>query len=270
MTDHQKTPSLGGILKGKRALITGVANDRSIAWAIAQAFHREGAELAFTYPGEDMEKRVRPLAETLDPKAIIDCDVAKDSDIEDTVAQIRKVWDRVDILIHSIGFAPRGALDGRFADVTTREAWRITLDVSAYSLIALSRAFKPLMVPGSSILSLSYYGAEKVVRNYNVMGVAKAALECSTRYLADDLGADGIRVNCISAGPLKTLAAAGIKGMRSMLGENAEKTPMRRNIDQDDVADAALYLCSHLARNVTGEILHVDSGQNIVGVVSMG
>ncbi len=263
-------PSLGGLLRGKRAVITGVANDRSIAWAIAQAFHAEGAELVFTYPGEGMERRVRPLAESLGAKAIIDCDVAKDEDIDLTVAAVRKVWDRVDVLIHSIGYAPREALDGRFCDVTTREVWRIALDVSAYSLVGLARAFKPLMPAGSSVVSLSYYGAEKVVRNYNVMGVAKAALECSTRYLADDLGADGIRVNCISAGPLKTLAAAGIKGMRNMLSENAERTPLRRNIEQDDVARAALYLCSDLARNVTGEVLHVDAGQNIVGVVSMG
>ncbi|HSM92291.1 MAG TPA: enoyl-ACP reductase [Anaeromyxobacteraceae bacterium] len=270
MSNDQNVPSLGGLLKGKRAVITGVANDRSIAWAIAQAFHREGAELIFTYPGEDMEKRVRPLAETLDPKAIIDCDVSKDEDMARMVEEVRKVWDRVDVVIHSIGFAPRSALDGRFTDVTTREVWRITMDVSAYSLIALARAFKPMMRPGSSVLSLTYLGAEKVIRNYNVMGVAKAALECSTRYLADDLGEDGIRVNAISAGPLKTLAAAGIKGMRSMLGENAVKTPMRRNVEQDDVADAALYLCSHLARNVTGEVLHVDAGQNIVGPVSMG
>lgn len=261
--------SLGGLLRGKRAVITGVANDRSIAWAIAQAFAAEGAELAFTYPGEAMERRVRPLAEGIGAKAILDCDVAKDADIDRTVAEIRKVWDRVDILIHSIGFAPRGALDGRFTDVTTREAWAITMDVSAYSLIALTRAFKPLMAPGSSVAALTYYGAEKVVRNYNVMGVAKAALECSTRYLADDLGQDGIRVNAISAGPIKTLAAAGIKGMRSMLSENAARTPLRRNVEQDDVARAALYLCSDLARNVTGEILHVDAGQNILGVVSM-
>src|SRR5512138_1762617 len=262
--------SLGGLMKGKRALVTGVANERSIAWAIAEAFHAEGAELAFTYPGETMEKRVRPLAESLGAKAILDCDVAKDDEIDRTVAEVRRVWDRVDVLVHSIGYAPREALSGRFTDVTTREVWRIALDVSAYSLVGLARAFKPLLRPGSSILSLSYYGAEKVVRNYNIMGVAKAALECSTRYLADDLGADGIRVNAISAGPLKTLAAAGIKGMRSMLGENADKTPMRRNIEQDDVADAALYLCSRLARNVTGEVLHVDAGQNIVGPVSMG
>ncbi len=261
--------SLGGLLRGKRALITGVANDRSIAWAIAEAFQREGAELAFTYPGESMERRVRPIAEGIGAKAILDCDVSKDEDIDRTVAELGKVWDRVDVLVHSIGFAPRSALDGRFTDVTTREAWRITLDVSAYSLIALTRAFRPMMPAGSSIVTLTYYGAEKVVRNYNVMGVAKAALESSMRYLAEDLGQDGIRVNAISAGPIKTLAAAGIKGMRTMLGENAAKTPLRRNVDQEDCASAALYLCSDLARNVTGEVLHVDAGQNILGVVSM-
>jgi enoyl-[acyl-carrier protein] reductase I len=269
-TQAALAPSLGGLLKGKRALITGVANDRSLAWAIAQAFHAEGAELAFTYPGEMMEKRVRPLAESLGAKAILDCDVAKDDDIDRTVQALRNVWDRVDVLVHSIGYAPREALDGRFTEVTTREAWRITLDISAYSLVALARAFKPLMPAGSNVVSLTYYGAEKVVRNYNVMGVAKAALECATRYLADDLGIDGIRVNTISAGPVRTLAAAGIKGMRTMLSENAERTPLRRNIDQDDVARAALYLCSDLAKNVTGEVLHVDAGQNIIGVVSMG
>jgi enoyl-[acyl-carrier protein] reductase I len=256
-------------MAGKRALITGVANDRSIAWAIAEAFHREGAELAFTYPGEAMEKRVRPLVETLSPAAVLDLDVGSDEQIERSVGELRKVWDRVDVLVHSIGFAPRGALDGRFFEVTTRDVWRITMDVSAYSLVGLSRAFKPLMPAGSSVISLSYYGAEKVVTNYNVMGVAKAALECSTRYLAYDLGQDGIRVNTISAGPVKTLAAAGIKGMRSMLSENAERTPLRRNIEQEDVAGAALYLCSDLGRNVTGEVLHVDAGQNIMGVVSM-
>ncbi len=261
--------SLGGLLRGKRALITGVANDRSIAWGIAEAFQREGAELAFTYPGESMERRVRPIAEGIGAKAIVDCDVSKDEDIARTVAEIGKVWDRVDVLVHSIGFAPRSALDGRFADVTTRDAWRITMDVSAYSLIALARAFRPMMPAGSSIVTLTYYGAEKVVRNYNVMGVAKAALESSMRYLAEDLGQEGIRVNAISAGPIKTLAAAGIKGMRSMLGENAAKTPLRRNVDQEDCARAALYLCSDLARNVTGEVLHVDAGQNILGVVSM-
>jgi enoyl-[acyl-carrier protein] reductase I len=260
----------GPLLQGKRALVTGVANDRSIAWAIAQAFRAEGAELAFTYPGEAMEKRVRPLAEGIGARAVLDCDVSKDSDIDRTAAELKKVWDRLDVLVHSIGYAPREALEGRFTDVTSRQVWAIAMDVSAYSLVGLARAFKPMMPPGSSIVSLTYYGSEKVVKHYNVMGVAKAALECSTRYLAEDLGQEGIRVNTISAGPIKTLAAAGIKGMRTMLGENAEKTPLRRNVDQDDVARAALYLCSDLGRNVTGETLHVDAGQNIMGVVSMG
>jgi enoyl-[acyl-carrier protein] reductase I len=263
-------PSLGGLMKGKRCLVTGVANDRSIAWAIAQAFAAEGAELAFSYPGEAMERRVRPLVETLSPKAVIDLDVGLDESMDAAVTELRKVWDGLDVLVHSIGFAPRGALDGRFTEVTTREAWRITMDISAYSLVGLTRAFQPMMRPGSNVVTLSYYGAEKVVRNYNVMGVAKAALECSVRYMADDLGQDGIRVNAISAGPVKTLAAAGIKGMRSMLQENADKTPLRRNIEQDDCARAALYLCSELGRNVTGEVLYVDAGQNILGVVSMG
>ncbi|HET9552707.1 MAG TPA: enoyl-ACP reductase [Anaeromyxobacteraceae bacterium] len=257
-------------MAGKRALITGVANERSIAWAIAEAFRRHGAELAFTYPGEAMGKRVIPLVETLKPAAVLDCDVSSDADMERTFAELKKVWPQFDILVHSIGYAPREALAGRFTDVTSREVWRITMDVSAYSLIGLTRAARPFMPKGGSVVCLSYYGAEKVVSNYNVMGVAKAALEASTRYLAEDLGQESIRVNAISAGPLKTLAAAGIKGMRTMLGENAAKTPLRRNINQEDVARAALYLCSDLAQNVTGEVLHVDAGQNIVGVVSMG
>jgi enoyl-[acyl-carrier protein] reductase I len=263
-------PSLGGLLKGRRAFITGVANDRSIAWAIAEAFHAEGCELAFSYPGEVLGARVVPLVKTLQPAAILDMDVSDDASIDAAFATLAKAWDRFDILIHSIGYAPREALGGRFTDVTSREAWRITMDVSAYSLIALTRAARPFMKDGGNVVSLSYYGAEKVVSNYNVMGVAKAALEASTRYLAEDLGRENIRVNAISAGPLKTLAAAGIKGMRTMHKENAEKTPLRRNIDQDDVARAALYLCSDLAANVTGEVLHVDAGQNILGVVSMG
>jgi len=260
----------GPLMQGKRALVTGVANDRSLAWAIAEAFKAEGAELAFTYPGEAMEKRVRPLAEGIGARAVLDCDVSRDADIDRTFAELGKVWDRLDVLVHAIGFAPREALDGRFTDVTTREAWRVALDISAYSLVGLARAARPLMKQGGSIVTLSYYGAEKVVRNYNVMGVAKAALECATRYLAEDLGQEGIRVNAISAGPVKTLAAAGIKGMRTMLSENAAKTPLRRNIGHEDVAHAALYLCSDLGSAVTGETLHVDAGQNIMGVVSMG
>ena len=259
-----------GLMSGKRALITGVANDRSIAWAIAQAFKAEGAELAFTYPGEAMERRMRPLAEGIGAAAILDCDVSKDEQIDRTFAQLKQVWpEGFDVLVHSIGYAPREALDGRFSEVTSREVWRIALDISAYSLVGLARAAKPMLRAGASVLTLSYYGAEKVVSNYNVMGVAKAALEASVRYLAYDLGQDGIRVNAISAGPLKTLAAAGIKGMRTMLSENASRTPLRRNIEQEDCGKAALYLCSDLASSVTGEILHVDAGQNIVGVVAM-
>jgi len=271
MSDETTTPkiSLGGLLKGKRALVTGVANDRSIAWAIAEAFHAEGCELAFTYPGQAMGERVIPLVKTLRPAAVLDMDVSSDESMDQALAGLKQVWPTFDILVHSIGYAPRGALAGRFTEVTSRENWRITMDVSAYSLIGLTRAAKAFMPRGGSVVTLSYYGAEKVVRNYNVMGVAKAALEMSMRYLAEDLGAEGIRVNAISAGPVKTLAAAGIKGMRAMLDENADKTPLRRNIDQDDVARACLYLCSDLARNVTGEVLHVDAGQNILGVVSM-
>jgi len=265
--DDARAPA-PGLMAGKRALITGVANERSIAWAISQVFRRQGADLVFTYPGEAMGRRVIPLVQPF-AKAVLDCDVSRDSAIDETVQGISKVWDRLDVLVHSIAYAPREAMDGRFTDVTSREAWRVALEVSAYSLIGLARAVKPLMRPGSSIITLSYYGAEKVVTNYNVMGVAKAALECTVRYLAQDLGQDGIRVNAISAGPLKTLAAAGIKGMRSMIGENAAKTPLHRNIDHEDVAAAALYLCSDLAKNVTGETLHVDAGQNIMGVVSM-
>jgi enoyl-[acyl-carrier protein] reductase I len=261
---------MSGRMQGKKVFVTGVANDRSIAWAIAQRFHAEGASLAFSYPGEAMGRRCIPLVKTLDPAAILDVDVGSDEQIEGAVKEIAKVWDQVDVVVHAIGYAPREALDGRFTDVTTREAWRVTMDVSAYSLIALARAFRPMMKPGSNLVTLSYYGAEKVVTNYNVMGVAKAALEASVRYLAEDLGRDGIRVNAISAGPLKTLAAAGIKGMRAMLGENAARTPLRRNIDHDEVGKAALFLCSDLGSGVTGETLHVDAGQNIMGVVSMG
>jgi enoyl-[acyl-carrier protein] reductase I len=261
---------MSGLMQGKKAFVTGVANDRSIAWAIAEKFHGEGAKLAFSYPGEAMGKRTIPLVSTLKPAAILDVDVSNDAQIEGAVKEVARHWDSVDVLVHSIGYAPREALDGRFTDVTTREAWRITMDVSAYSLIALARAFRPLLKPGSSILTLSYYGAEKVVTNYNVMGVAKAALEASVRYLAEDMGREGVRVNAISAGPLKTLAAAGIKGMRTMLGDNAAKTPLRRNIEHAEVATAALFLCSTMGSGVTGEILHVDAGQNIMGVVSMG
>ncbi len=258
--------SLGGLMRGKRAVITGVANDRSLAWAIARAFDAEGAELAFTYPGEGMERRVRPLAESLGAKAIVDCDVAKDDDLVRTVEEIRRVWDRVDVLVHSIGYAPREALDGRFTEVTTRDAWRVALDVSAYSLVGLARVFKPLMPAGSSIVSLTYYGSEKVVRNYNVMGVAKAALDSSVKYLAWDLGSKNIRVNAISAGPVRTLAARSIAGFPTMEAIVEERSPLHRHIDADDVGAAAAYLLSDDARNVTGTVLHVDSGYHAMGM----
>jgi enoyl-[acyl-carrier protein] reductase I len=258
---------MSGLLQGRRALVTGVANEYSIAWAIAKTLHAHGCALAFTYAGPQTEKHVRSLSATLGAQAIIPCDVSRDDQIDGAVGQLRSVWDRVDVLVHAIAYAPPGSLEGRFADVTTREAFRVALDVSAYSLIGLARAVKPLMRPGASIVSLTYDGSERVVRNYNVMGIAKAALEAATRYLADDLGADGIRVNTISAGPIKTFAAAGIKGMRAMLAGNADRTPLRRNVDQDDVARAALFLCSDLALNVTGSVLHVDAGQNILGAL---
>jgi enoyl-[acyl-carrier protein] reductase I len=269
MSDQPTPLAPGGLLKGRRALVTGVANERSLAWAIAQAFHAEGAELAFTHPGPAMGERIAPLVATLSPAAVLDLDVASDESIDAAMAALRRVWPTFDVLVHSIGFAPRAALAGRFTEVTSREVWRVTLDVSAYSLVALARAARPFMPGGGSVVTLTYYAAEKVVQGYNVMGVAKAALESATRYLAADLGQDGIRVNAISAGPVKTLAAAGIKGMRAMLDENAGKTPLRRNIDQDDVARAALYLGSDLGRSVTGEVLHVDCGQSIMGVVTM-
>jgi enoyl-[acyl-carrier protein] reductase I len=257
------------LLNGKRALIVGVANERSLAWAIAQALKGQGAELALTFQGPTLEKRVRPLAEEVGAKAVIDLDVAQDDAIARCFTELGRVWDRLDVLVHSVAYAPREALEGRFSDVTSREAFRIAMDISAYSLVALTRAAKPMLRPGSSIVTLTYDAGQKVVTNYNVMGVAKAALESCVRYLAHDLGRDGIRVNAISAGPVKTLAAAGISGFRSMLTENAERTPLRRNIEHADVGNAALYLSSELAKNVTGEVLHVDAGQNIMAPVSM-
>lgn len=256
----------GPLMQGKRALVTGVANDRSIAWAIAQLFKEEGAELVFTYPGEAMEKRVRPLAESIGARACLDCDVAKDADIERTVADVKKVWDRVDVLVHSIGFAPRNALDGRFTDATTREVWAITMDVSAYSLIGLARAFKPMMPPGSSIVSLTYYGAEKVVRNYNVMGVAKAALEAATRYLAMELGQKNIRVNAISGGPLRTMSALAVGGFSEILGWMEKKAPLRRNVTGKEVGDSAAFLLSEHGSGITGQTLYVDCGYSSIGL----
>ena len=255
-----------GLLEGKKAVIFGVANDKSIAWAIAEAFKREGAELALTYANDMMAKRVLPLAESLGIDLVLPCDVQSDSDIQGVFGRIADIWEGVDTLVHSIAFAGKDELKGSFLN-TSREGFAMALDISAYSLIALTREAAPLMKGREgSVLALSYYGGQKVFPSYNVMGVAKAALEMSVRYLAEAVGADGTRVNAISAGPIKTLAAAGIGGFNQIASHVAEKAPLRRNITQEEVAGAAVYLSSRLARGVTGEIHFVDSGYNIIGL----
>jgi enoyl-[acyl-carrier protein] reductase I len=253
------------LLGDKKAVVFGVANDHSIAWAIAQAMHREGAELALTYVGEGIERRVRALGESLGVGLILPCDVARDEDVAATFDRLREQWGRVDIVIHAVAFAMREELKGRFIQ-TTRPGFAVALDVSVYSLIAIARHAEPLMGPGASVLTLTYFGAEKVLPNYNVMGVAKAALEACVRYLAWDLGPQGIRVNAISAGPVRTLSSAGITGFKAMLHHHAERAPLRRNITPAEVANTALYLCSELGSGVTGEVVHADGGYNIVGM----
>ncbi len=254
------------LLEGKKAAIFGVANDRSIAWAIAQALHAEGAELAFTFAGEVLEKRVRPLAEGIGSKIILPCDVTKDEEIEKVFSGLKQEWGALDILIHAIAFANKEDLANPYVQ-TSRHGFHLALDVSAYSLVALARHAAPLMEGRKgSILTLTYMGSEKVIPNYNVMGVAKAALESSVRYLAHDLGPKNIRVNAISAGPLRTLAAAGISDFRTMLHYVGDRAPLKRNIDADEVGKTALYLCSDWGSAVTGEVLHVDAGYNIMGM----
>jgi enoyl-[acyl-carrier protein] reductase I len=253
------------LLDRKKALVFGVANDHSIAWAIAQALQREGAELALTYAGEAIEKRVRPLAQTLGVDLVLPCDVSKDDEIAAAFGTLRERWGRVDIVIHAVAFALREELKGRFIH-TSRAGFQVALDVSAYSLIAIARSAEPLMPAGGSLLTLTYFGAEKVLPNYNVMGIAKAALEASVRYLAWDLGPQGIRVNAISAGPMRTLSSAGITGFKDMLHHHAERAPLRRNIRPEEVAATAVYLCSDFGSAVTGEVVHADGGYNIVGM----
>ena len=254
------------MFKDKRVVVFGVANERSIAWGIAEAMHKQGARLVFTYAGEVLEKRVRPLAESVNADLILPCDVTNDDAIDSVFADIEKKWGGIDILIHAVAFANREDLEGRYVD-TSRDGFKLALDISAYSLVALSRRAAPLMKEsGGSIVTLSYYGAEKVVAGYNVMGVAKAALEASVRYLAADLGPEGVRVNAISAGPIKTLAAAGIKGFKNILGVVAEKAPLRKNVTQEDVANTAMFLCSDMGGAITGEVIHVDCGYNILGL----
>ncbi len=253
------------LLENKKALIFGIANNRSIAYGIAQTFHNHGATLGFSYGIPQLERRVRPLAEELGVDFVEECDVSKDEDISAVFQKISDHFGTIDILIHSIAFAGRDQLTGRFIE-TSREGFRTALDISAYSLIALAREAEPLMTDGGSIMTLTYYASEKVVPHYNVMAAAKAALESNVRYLAADLGPSNIRVNAISAGPIKTLSAAGVSNFRKMLHYVSERAPLRRNIDQLEVGKTALWLCSDLASGVTGEIVYVDAGYHILGV----
>lgn len=253
------------LFSGKKAVVFGVANDHSLAWAIAQALQREGAELALTYVGENIERRVRPLADSIGVRVVLPCDVTKDDDVAATFTTLASQWGRVDVVIHGVAFALREELKGRFVN-TSRQGFHVALDVSAFSLVAIARHAEPLMRAGGALLTLTYVGAERVLPNYNVMGVAKAALEASVRYLAYDLGPQGIRVNAISAGPVRTLSSAGITGFKAMLHHHEERAPLRRNIVPEEVAKTAMYLCSDLSSGVTGEIVHVDAGYNVVGM----
>ncbi len=254
------------LLAGKKALIVGVANDKSIAWGIAEAFKREGAAIALTYAGETLAKRVIPLGESIGAELIVPCDVRSDEEIATAMEAVREKWGGIDILVHSVAFANKDELKGTFLNVT-REGFATAMEVSVFSLIALAKAAAPLMEGReASILTLTYYGGQRVFPNYNIMGVAKAALEMSVRYMAESVGPSGIRVNAISAGPLKTLAAAGVGGFNQIASIVEGKAPLRRNITQEEVANAAVYLSSHLAKGVTGEVHFVDSGYNIIGL----
>ena len=254
-----------GLMQGKRGLIMGLANDKSLAWGIAQKLHEQGAELAFSYQGEALEKRVRPLAESLGSDFLVECDVGNMEALDATFATIKERWDTIDFIVHAIGFSDKSELRGRFYD-TSLDNFLLTMNISAYSLVAVTKRARELMPNGGSILTLSYYGAEKVVPHYNVMGVAKAALETSVKYLANDCGPDGIRVNAISAGPIRTLAASGIGDFRYIMKWNELNSPLRRNVTIEDVGGAGLYLLSDLASGVTGEIHHVDAGYNVIGM----
>jgi enoyl-[acyl-carrier protein] reductase I len=254
------------LMEGKRVLIMGVANKRSIAWAIAQSLHSHGAELAFTYQGERLEKRVRELVDAEMPGSpLIECDVTSDEQVRSAFDKIAEVWGRLDGLVHCIAFAKAEDLEVPFVE-TSRDGYALAQDISSYSLVACARAAKPLMTEGGSILTMTYMGSERVIPNYNVMGVAKAALEASVRYLAHDLGPAGIRVNAISAGPIRTLAAKGVKNFNSILHIVEERAPLRRTTDPSEVADTALFLASPLSRGITGEVIHVDGGYNIMGM----
>ena len=262
----QATPAGGGsLMQGRRGLVMGVANDRSLGWAIAAACAAQGAELAFTYQGEALGKRVKPLAASVGSDITVPCDVGDDASIDAAFAEVGQYWDKFDFLVHAIGWADKAYLRGKYLD-TPREAFRVAMDISCFSFTAVAQRAVPMMRPGGSLLTLTYLGAERVMPHYNVMGVAKAALESSVRYLAADLGASGIRVNAISAGPMKTLAANGIGDFRYILRWNEYNAPLARNTSMDDVGGAGLYFCSPLSSGVTGEVHHVDSGYHVVGM----
>lgn len=259
-----------GFLAGKRALIVGIASQRSIANGIAEAMRREGAELAFTYQNDKLKSRVEAAAKEYGSDIVLPLDVADDAQIEQVFSELKKHWDGLDILVHSVGFAPRETLDGGYLDHLTRESFATALDISAYSLAALSKAARPMMTGrNGAILTLTYLGAVRALQNYNVMGVAKAALESSVRYLALNLGPEGTRVNAISAGPIKTLAAAGVGNLRKMLTHVEEQAPLRRNVSIEDVGNVGAFLCSDLAAGVTGEITYVDAGYSILGMTGL-
>ena len=254
-----------GIMNGKRGIVMGVANDRSIAWGIAEAVAKQGAEIAFTYQGDALEKRVRPLAEKVGSTIIIPCDVSSDEAIEETFRLLKEKWDTIDFIVHAIAYSDKEELKGEYVD-TTRENFYKTMDISVYSFTAIAKRAARMMPNGGSMITLTYYGAEKVMPHYNIMGVAKAALESSVRYLAADLGSDKIRVNSLSAGPIKTLAASGIGDFRYILKWNQYNSPLRRNVTLNDVGGCGVYLLSDLSAGVTGETHHVDCGYHVVGM----
>lgn len=259
-----------GFLSGKKALIVGLASTRSIAYGIAQALHEQGAELAFTYQNEKLQDRVETMAKDFNSSLTCPCDVGSDEEIQATFDNLKKHWGQLDILIHSVAYAPADQIGGDYIEHASREGFRIAHDISAYSLVALSKAALPMMIDTQgAILTLSYYGAEKAVPNYNVMGIAKASLEAATRYLAMSLGPKGLRVNAISAGPIKTLAAAGIKDFRKIQAAYASVTPLGRNITAMEVGNTAAFLCSPLASGITGEVVHVDAGYHAVSMASV-
>ncbi len=254
-----------GLMAGKRGLIMGLANERSIAWGIARALAEAGAELAFSYQGEQLKKRVLPLAGKLGSDFVVECDVAEEDSLDALFAALAERWGRIDFVVHAIGFSDKNELRGRYVD-TSRGNFAMSMDISVYSFTAVCQRAAAMMNEGGSLLTLTYYGAEKVMPHYNVMGVAKAALEASVRYIAEDLGRDGIRCNAISAGPIKTLAASGIGDFRYIMKWNEYNSPLRRNVTIDDVGRSALYLLSDLGSGVTGEVLHVDAGYHAIGM----